>query len=248
MVSAGGGCPGVFDQHGPTVRPLYWLAGFISSKLNYHQSFFSYIYLPGNSLDFGTYTVLAIMLRKMFKLDWRLRSIRDVMVLLFVALPLSGVAAFVATSMLILDHVVPWSGYASAALDWWIGDAVAIACFTPFCLVIVMPVVRRFAGLGQTAADIESAAASKNIHEAHGSQRAAESLCFVAAIVGAVWLGLGIKTAGNHDTFYVFFFPVIWIAVRRGLRGAATGILLLDIGIVLSLEFSGGDSARFLVL
>jgi glucose-6-phosphate-specific signal transduction histidine kinase len=66
--------------------------------------------------------------------------------------------------------------------------------------------------------------------------------------VGAVWLGLGIKTAGNHDTFYVLFFPVIWIAVRRGLRGAATGILLLDIGIVLSLEFSGGDSARFLVL
>jgi hypothetical protein len=30
---------------------------------------FSYIYLPGNSLDFGTYTVLAIMLRKMSKLD-----------------------------------------------------------------------------------------------------------------------------------------------------------------------------------
>jgi hypothetical protein len=54
---------------GPRYAALYWLAGFISSKLNYHQSFFSYIYLPGNSLDFGTYTVLAIMLRKMFKLD-----------------------------------------------------------------------------------------------------------------------------------------------------------------------------------
>ena len=95
---------------------------------------------------------------------------------------------------------------------------------------------------------MESAAASKNIHEAQGSQRVAESLCFVAAIVGAVWMGLGIKAAGNHDTFYVFFFPVIWIAVRRGLRGAATGILLLDIGIVLSLQFSGGDSPRFAVL
>lgn len=93
---------------------------------------------------------------------------------------------------------------------------------------------------------MESAAASKNIHEAHRSQRAAESLCFVAAIVGAVWLGLGIKTAGNHDTFYVFFFPVIWIAVGRGLRGAATGILLLDIGIVLSLEFSGVGFGSFL--
>ena len=233
---------------GPRYAPLYWLAGLISAKVNYHQPTFSYIFLPGNSLDFGTYTILAIMLRKLFKLDWRLRSIRDVMVLLFVALPLSGTAAFLATLTLILDHVISWSAYGKAALDWWIGDAVAIACCTPFCLVMVMPVVRRFAGLEQTAADMESAAASKNLHEAQGSQRVAESLCFVAAIVGAVWMGLGIKAAGNHDTFYVFFFPVIWIAVRRGLPGAATGILLLDIGIVLSLQFSGGDSPRFAVL
>jgi hypothetical protein len=44
---------------------------------------------------------------------------------------------------------------------------------------------------------------------------------------------------------------VVWVSIRSGsigLCGAATGILLLDVGIVLSLEFSGGDSARFLVL
>jgi len=55
------------------------------------------------------------------------------MLLLLVALPLSGIAAFLAT--LILDHVIPWNAYVKAALDWWIGDAVAIACLTPFCLV-----------------------------------------------------------------------------------------------------------------
>jgi hypothetical protein len=38
-------------------------------------------FLPGNSLDIGTYTILSIVL-------WRLTSIREVMVLLFVALPL----------------------------------------------------------------------------------------------------------------------------------------------------------------
>lgn len=90
---------------GPRYAPLYWLAGFISAKVNYHQSSFSYIFLPGNSLDFGTYTILSIVLRNVFKFDWRLRSIRDVMVLLFVALPLSGVAALLATLTLILDHV-----------------------------------------------------------------------------------------------------------------------------------------------
>jgi hypothetical protein len=176
---------------GPRYAPLYWLAGLISAKVNYHQPFFSYIFLPGNSLDFGTYTILAIVLRRVFKLDWRLTSIRDVMVLSFLALPLSGIAAFLATLTLVLDHVIPWSTYVKASLDWWVGDAVAIACLTPFCLVLVMPVVRRFTGLAQTAADMESASAGKSIHEAQGFRRAIESLCFVAAIVGSLWLALG---------------------------------------------------------
>ena len=233
---------------GPRYAPLYWLAGFISAKVNYHQPFLSYIFLPGNSLDFGTYTIVAIVLRRAFKMDWRLTSIRDVMVLLFVALPLSGVAAFLATLTLILDHAIPWSGYVKASLDWWVGDAVAIACLTPFCLVLVMPIVRRFTGLAQTAADMESASAGKNIHEARGFPRAIESVCFGAAIVGSLWLALGPRSANNQNMFYIFFLPIVWIAVRRGLRGAATGILMLNIGIVLSLQYSGGDPSRFALL
>ena len=233
---------------GPRYAPLYWLAGLISAKVNYHQPSFSYIFLPGNSLDFGTYTILSIVLRRVFKLDWRLTSIRDVMVLLFVALPLSGVAAFVATVALIFDHLIPWSGYVTAALDWWIGDAVAIACLTPFCLVIVMPMVRRFAGLAQTAADIESASAGTNAHEAQGAYRAVESVCFLAALGGSLWLALGPTSVGNQNMFYVFFLPIVWIAVRRGLRGAATAILMLDTGIVLSLQFSSWGPSRFEVL
>jgi len=96
---------------GPRYAPLYWLAGLVAARVNYHQPYFSYIFLPGNSLDFGTYTILSIVLRRVFKLDWRLTSIRDVMVLLFVALPLSGTAAFLATLTLILDNVIPWSAY-----------------------------------------------------------------------------------------------------------------------------------------
>jgi two-component system sensor histidine kinase/response regulator len=56
------------------------------------------------------------------------------------------------------------------------------------------------------------------------------------------------RSAGNQNMFYVFFLPIVWIAVRRGLRGAATGILMLNIGIVLSLQFSVGDRSHFEVL
>jgi len=170
------------------------------------------------------------------------------MVLLFVAMPLSGAAAFLATLTLVVDRAIPRSAYVNASLDWWVGDAVAIACLTPFCLVIVMPVVRRFAGLTQTAADMESASAGQSVHEARGFRRAIESVCFGAALIGSLWLALGPRSASNQNRFYVFFLPIVWIAVRRGLRGAATGILMLNIGIVLSLQFSGGDPTRFSVL
>jgi integral membrane sensor domain MASE1 len=87
-----------------------------------------------------------MILRRVVKIDWRLRSIRDVLGLLFVALPVSGAVAFVGTFLLILDHAVPRAEYIRAALNWWVGDAVAIACFTPFCLVFAMPGLRRFIG------------------------------------------------------------------------------------------------------
>jgi PAS domain-containing protein len=150
--------------------------------------------------------------------------------------------------MITLDHAVPWKEYVKASLNWWVGDAVAIACLTPFCLVFVMPGVRRFVGFVQTAADVESDSQANSIHEGHGSSWIIESICFLAIIAGALWFVLGPSSADNHDMFYVFFLPIIWIAVRRGLRGATTGIFILDIGIVLSLKFSRGDPTHFAIL
>jgi PAS domain S-box-containing protein len=233
---------------GVRYAPLYVLAGLLAGRVNYHQAYFTYTFVLGDPLIFGTYTLTAKLLRDVFKIDWRLMSIRDVMVLLFVALPASGIAAALGTLMIALDHAVPWNEYVKASLNWWVGDAVAIACLTPFCLVFVMPGVRRFVGFVQTAADVESDSQANSIHEAHGSSWIFESICFLTIIAGALWFVLGPRSADNHDMFYVFFLPIIWIAVRRGLRGATTGIFILDIGIVLSLKFSRGDPAHFAML
>jgi PAS domain S-box-containing protein len=233
---------------GVRYAPLYVLAGLLAGKVNYHQAVFTYTFLLGDPLIFGMYTLAAKLLRDVFKIDWRLTSIRDVMVLVFVALPASGIAAALGTLMIALDHAVPWNEYVKASLNWWVGDAVAIACLTPFCLVFVMPGVRHFVGFAQTAADVESDSQANNIQEAHGSSWIFESICFLTIIFGALWFVLGPSSADNHDMFYIFFLPIIWISVRRGLRGATTGIFILDIGIVLSLKFSGGDPAHFAML
>ncbi len=233
---------------GARYAPVLLLAGWVSAKLNYHTATLSYNFLAGNLIIISAYTGAAIFMQRVLKMDWRLTSIRDVMYLLFVALPASGIVAFLGTLMIVLDHAIPWNEYVKASLNWWVGDAVAITCITPFCLVFLMPAVRRFIGMTPTATDVESALATQSIHQAHGLFRTVESIAISGVIVGSLWAILGPDSRDNHDMFYLFFLPIIWIAVRRGLRGATIGILMVDVGIVLSLRISHGDPSHFAVL
>jgi PAS domain S-box-containing protein len=227
--------------------PFYVLAGVIASEVNYHQAIYSYMFTLGNGLLIGLYLCAAIVLRRAVKIDWRLTSMRDVMCLLFVALPISGLVALAGTYTLVLDHAVLPSRYFSAALNWWIGDAVAISCVTPFCLVYLMPAIQRFRRPAEPA-DAESVSPLDRLHEAHGLNRALESIAFALVILATLWIVLGPNSSDNHDEFYIFFLPIIWVAVRRGLRGATVGILILDLGIILSMRYSPHEVNHFAVL
>jgi PAS domain S-box-containing protein len=228
--------------------PVLLVSGFIAAKLNYHSETWSYSFLLGNSLIIGSYTITAFLLRRVCKINWRLTSMRDVVALLLVSLPTSWMAAFLGTLTLVLDHAVPRNEYFEAALNWWVGDAVAIACLTPFLLVFLMPALRRFTGEAQTPTDLEWTAPEQSRHQTRGPGRLAESVALAVVILGCLWIVLGPHAKDNHDLFYIFFIPVIWIAVRRGLRGATTGILVLDIGIVISLRVATHGADHFAVL
>jgi PAS domain S-box-containing protein len=232
---------------GPRFAPAFVAASLISAIFNYHQSIFSYGFLLGDPLDVVVYTSVSVALRRA-GINWRLNSIRDVILFLFVSLPCAGIVAFSCTLMLTLDHVIPWDEYAKASLNWWIGDAVAIACVAPFCMVFLMPWLRRFAGFAPTAADLESDRPGEGLPHALGPGRIGEAIAFVMTMLGTLWLVLGVKFTNNHNLFYVFFLPVIWGAVRRGLRGATAGVLVLDVGIILSLRIHHGDPSQIAML
>jgi PAS domain S-box-containing protein len=233
---------------GMRFAPFYVIAGLIAVKVNYHVSVFSYSFLPVNAVSMGGYSATAFVLLRFFKINWRLNSIRDVVTLVLVSLPASCMVAFLGTAGLVLDHLVPTGEYVNASLNWWVGDYVAITCITPFCLVFILPALRRFEGRSSTAEDSEYLSPQASIHEAQGLYRSVESAAFVVVVTSALWIVLGPASGNNHDQFYIFFLPIIWIAVRRGLRGATMGILLLDAGIIYSLRHFHGDSTHFAVL
>jgi PAS domain S-box-containing protein len=56
-----------------------------------------------------------------------------------------------------------------------------------------------------------------------------------------MWIVFASKLGESYDLFYLFFLPLIWIAVRQGIPGATTGILSLNLGSMAMLRFFPED-------
>ena len=126
--------------------PVVLVAECIASIVNYHLPVRSYSFLVGKVEFIAVYTVAAVILRRVVKIDWRLRSMRDVTWLLLIATCAAWIVAFVGTRFLEADHLIPAQGYLLATMNWWAGDAVAIGSIVPFSLIYVLPGLRVFLG------------------------------------------------------------------------------------------------------
>jgi len=126
--------------------PVILVAQCIASIVNYHLPVRSYSFLVGNVEFIAVYTVAAVILRRVVKIDWRLRSMRDVTWLLLIATCAAWIVAFMGTRFLEADHLIPAQGYLLATMNWWAGDAVAIGSIVPFSLIYVLPGLRVFLG------------------------------------------------------------------------------------------------------
>jgi len=233
--------------------PLIMLGGFISGVVNYQQQFFTFTFLGVSPVVSSGYWAAAMLLRKVFKIDWQLRSMRDMLRLLFVALLASCIVALGGVGIAVADHVIKSSEYLKASFNWWVGDAVALASLTPFLLVYVMPWLRGFCRMENAEGSEHSNAASKKRRKLHPARRLFESSLFAVSIAGTLWIVFSGSFSRRFEFFYLFFLPIVWMAVRRGLRGATAGILALDFGIVAILRIYPQDlgqlaSLQFLML
>ena len=232
---------------GSGYAPLVMLGGAISSVVNYHQQFFNFTFVGVNLAVSGGYWAAASVLRRVFKIDARLRSMRDVFRLLFVALPAACLVAFAGVSMAVVDHVIKPSEYLKASLNWWVGDAAALASLTPFVLVFVMPWLRRFCRLESPGEEGLSEPKFRP-RRLTSTRQWIESCLFVASIAGTLWIVFAGGFSRSSELFYLFFLPIIWMAVRRGLRGATAGILALDFGMVALLRIYPQDLEHLAVV
>lgn len=157
------------------------------------------------------YSVAALaLLSPAMRLDVSLSYMRDLALLLLVAvLSSSGVAAAV-VAVYAASGMVAWSDFGHASLRHWVGDLIGISVVTPFLLIIL----------------------TRGRPARIGAEAVLQSLAILVSLVIVFTFG----QSRQLQLFYLLFLPVIWIAVRSGLEGVTAGLALTQIGLIIGLQ------------
>ena len=217
---------------GMSFVPWYLLAGCLAGVINYHQPLTAYGFWYASPAIVSGYAIAAWILGRSRKRGEGFAQINDVF--RFVAVSLCGSFAVAACGVwgVLQDGGVTKSNFPKAVLNWWAGDAVALICVTPFLLVHVTPWllrIERGGGRGFLPATSPELPPALRETWAHAAENGAQAF----SIFLVIWIVFGWNLPKRHEFFYLFFLPIVWIAVRRGLRGATAGILALNFGVML---------------
>src|SRR5262249_57645176 len=124
------------------------------------------------------------------RFDPALCSLRDLVILIIVAVISAAIVACGYVGAMIAAGVLPFKEVAAATLRYWVGDLIGIVVITPVAL-IALTRPRAF-------------------------RPSIETVLQVAAIIAALVLVFGISQGEQFQLFYVLFLPIIWIALSAG--------------------------------
>jgi PAS domain S-box-containing protein len=219
---------------GVRATPLALVAMVVAALADYHWPLRSWSLLPASMSMLLGYLSAAVILRRASPIDREFRRLWDggrfVVVNLIAA---AGVASLGALAI-VADGGVRREDYPVAAFHWWLGDSVAIVAFAPFLLVFLAPRVR--AWLAGPPQDSSSAPLVTAGTDWPWPSEVVEWLLQLASIAAAIWLVIVFQPVALFDPLYGFFIPIIWIAVRHGLRGAILGSLALNAGAMIAVH------------
>jgi PAS domain S-box-containing protein len=127
---------------------------------------------------------------------------------------------------------VPSHKFFQAAFNWWIGDAVALSSVTLFCLEYVLPSCRRFLGVKSNDA-VPEATEARSKWEARDLL---ESLGFVISVALLIYFAFFNSLMRDTNLDYLLLLPLIWMALRRGIRGAILALIFVDCSLAVTMH------------
>jgi PAS domain S-box-containing protein len=215
---------------GLSYLPWMVLASMIAGILDYRLHLASFQLFVGVPIIACSYGGAAAILRQRHRTLKEFQPLHEVIFYVVLALVASCCVGAAGTWMVVLDHFTSRQHYLRAAVNWWVGDAVALICFAPFLLIVLFPRLASFYG-GSVLAILPAPAdhrAAAPIHKRF--MPTLEIGAQTASIAIALWMAFRWDSGGYYDLFYLFFLPIVWIAVRHGLPGASIAIAALNFG------------------
>jgi signal transduction histidine kinase/DNA-binding response OmpR family regulator len=216
--------------------PVVVVSALLGAIVNYHRPLFSWAGLPGVIGLWIPYTLAAVLLRKRWRIRPGLGSLQDVGRLVLTLFVAEIGSAFVGTMTLLADGLIRRSEALGTGVDWWFSDAIATVTFTPVLLLFVVPHVNSWLQTGKLQSGKPKS--PQPVHPDPSSRHflsrneILEALAQTGAIVASIWLLFGFAPASPYQPLYLVFIPVIWVAVRHGLRGATLATFALSIGLM----------------
>jgi signal transduction histidine kinase/CheY-like chemotaxis protein/HPt (histidine-containing phosphotransfer) domain-containing protein len=216
----------------PWYAPLVYLSTVIAGKLFYNQPLATFGETIGALGGAGCYAAAAYVLRGPLRIDSGLRRRRDVVLYVSITTIAALGSTAIGVASLAADHTIRWSEYWQSASVWFLGDEIGLLGVAPFLLIHVLPWVRKFIA---PAADIAPAGAQKSSGKRYRTLQIIEALSQAVSLAVLLWVMFG-STLARFELFFLSFIPIIWIAMRQGIRRVVCGLLVLNFGIVVALH------------
>ncbi len=217
----------------PWYVPLAALCDVLVGTLIYHQPVLSWSETVATVGSAGCYGLAAYVLRGPLRIDLGLRHRSDVVRYVFVTLCAAIGSTGIGVAALAADHTIPWNQYWSSAAGWYAGDATGLLGFAPFLLIHVLPVVRRrLLGMDGGSQD----AAESKIQPRKPRVELIELAAQFLSIPATLWFVFAGPFA-HQQLYYLAYLPIIWIAMRHGIRHVVTSLVVFNFGIVVALRF-----------
>jgi PAS domain S-box-containing protein len=202
---------------GPRVWPGLAVGAFLATASTGAPLGFAAVTGVGNSLE----AVVGWWLLVRLGFDARLRRIRDILLLLVLGAYLpTMVSASLGTLGLVINGMLPWSGFWGLWWVWWLGDAMGVVLLTPLLL--------SFADSGLPPQDMRA--------------ELVVLAGFTLVFNGLVYSGV-VPAGLVHSLPFVAFPFVVWAALRFGIAGTSLVIVLTALVAVLGTAHEYGPFA-----
>jgi diguanylate cyclase (GGDEF)-like protein/PAS domain S-box-containing protein len=211
---------------GTRYLPVVFIASIVAAATNYHRPLLSWCGIPGAVAVYIGYAWGASILRGRWRIDLRLGTLRDVGRYIVIALGGSILSTAAGILTLLGDGRIRRSEVIGTLRDWWVSDALAIVAFAPFLLVYVAPLVGRWLNSGN------GIQRSEHWQSRPSATEILELTAQFGLVAFAIWFVFGYVPAIPYQPLYLLFVPVIWGAVRRGLRGAVLITFAISVGLM----------------